>query len=70
MSHSLIGADRGTHTKIMKVALAGAVSVVTLAGAAWRAADNVQATHARAGDPVVMVGKPVLSANAGTPVIR
>ena len=71
MSHSLIGADRGTHAKIMMVALAGTMSVAALAGAAWHAADDdAQAKQARTGEHVVKVGKPVQSANAGTSVLR
>jgi hypothetical protein len=35
MSHSLIGADRGTHCRIVAAALAGAI-VVVLAGSAAR----------------------------------
>jgi hypothetical protein len=66
MSSSLIGADRRTHCKIVVLALASAMTVVMLGGAAWRAQTDRPTAH----ETVLKVGKPVMSATAGEPVIR
>jgi hypothetical protein len=47
MSHSLVGADRRTHCKIVALAVAGAVSLSMLAGATWRPESEVAPTRAR-----------------------
>ncbi|MFL4979507.1 MAG: hypothetical protein ACJ8FV_13600 [Xanthobacteraceae bacterium] len=70
MCHSLIGADRRTHGKILAVALAGAIGLVMVAGAAWRAETDAPTAHARAGAPVLKAGKPATSASAASPIIR
>ena len=54
MSHSLIGADRTTHLKIVAVALAGAITVI-LVGITARVTDI---GVARAQNVVVTAGKP------------
>ena len=54
MSHSLIGADRTTHLKIVAVALAGAIAVV-LVGITARVTDTGVAS---AQNVVVKAGKP------------
>ena len=54
MSHSLIGADRTTHLKIVAVALVGAIAVI-LVGITARVTDIGGAS---AQNVVVKVGKP------------
>ena len=68
MTHSLIGADRRTHRKIIMVAVAGAVSVIMLAGSAWRAEPDARTV--RVGTPMLKVGAPAMSAATSAPVIR
>lgn len=68
MSHSLIGADRRTHCKIIAVALASAMSVIMLAGSTWRAEPEAPAVHA--GGPVLKAGAPTMSAATSAPIIR
>jgi hypothetical protein len=70
MCHSLIGADRRTHGKILAVALAGAIGLVTIAGAAWRGETDVPTAHARANAPVLKAGKPATSAAVASLIIR
>ena len=54
MSHSLIGADRTTHLKIVAVSLAGAIAVI-LVGITARVTDT---DIASAQNVVVKAGKP------------
>jgi hypothetical protein len=61
MNHSLIGADRTTHLKIVSVAFAAAIAVVAI-GITARVADTD-------GSAVVRAGQPVLTAQTAT-VIR
>jgi hypothetical protein len=68
MSSSLIGADRRTHCKIVVLALASAMTLVVLGSTAWRAQTDRPTAHAN--ETVLKVGKPVMSATAGEPVIR
>lgn len=70
MSHSLIGADRHTHGKIVAVALASAMSLIMLGVAAWRAETDAPAAHARTHGGILKAGKPALSAAAGAPIVR
>jgi hypothetical protein len=58
MNHSLIGADRTTHLKIVSVALAAAIAVVAV-GITARVADSD-------GSPVLTAGQPVLTAQTAT----
>ena len=52
MSHSLIGADRTTHLKVLCVALTGAIAVV-LVGITARIADGERTLVVKAGKPAV-----------------
>ncbi|MFL5096703.1 MAG: hypothetical protein ACJ8ES_15475 [Xanthobacteraceae bacterium] len=70
MCHSLIGADRRTHGKILVVALAGAIGLVMVAGAAWRAETDAPTAHARANTPILNAGKPAAAAAVTSPIIR
>jgi hypothetical protein len=63
MSHSLIGADRTTHLKIVAVALAGAIAVV-MVGITARVTDIGIASAQN----VVKAGKPVAYSARGTTV--
>jgi hypothetical protein len=70
MCHSLIGADRRTHGKILAVALAGAIGLVMVAATAWRADTGVATARAQATAPVLKAGKPATSASAPSSIIR
>jgi hypothetical protein len=62
MAHSLIGADRGTHCKIVAVALTAAM-ILVLVGINAAAVETGAATaRAPAQVPVLDAGKPVTSA--------
>jgi hypothetical protein len=60
MTHSLIGADRTTHLKIVAVALAGAIAVI-LVGITARVTDNrsasAQAQILKAGKPAAYTAR-------------
>jgi hypothetical protein len=56
MSHSLIGADRSTHFKIVAVALVGAIFLVVVGMIARM--DDSETTTAQLHGPVLKVGKP------------
>jgi len=64
MTHSLIGADRTTHLKIVAVALAGAIAVI-LVGITARVTD-IQSASAQS--VVVTAGKPAAYTARGTMV--
>ena len=66
MSHSLIGADRTTHLKIVAVALAGAITVI-LVGITARVTDTGVAS---AQNVVVKAGKPATFTTRETTAIR
>jgi hypothetical protein len=57
MSHSLIGADRTTHLKVLCVALTAAIAVVAV-GIAARVTDGAR-THVivKAGKPAVLAAR-------------
>ena len=64
MTHSLIGADRGTHVKIVAVALVAATLMVVV-GITARVAGSDPATAA-----VLKAGKPTMSATTDARIIR
>jgi hypothetical protein len=71
MSHSLIGADRRTHGKIVAVALAASMSLVMLSIGSRRADSSAPTAHTPAANgPALKAGGPALSATAGAPIIR
>ena len=70
MSHSLIGADRRTHGKIVAVALACAIGLVMLEAMAWRAATDARTAQTPPNGLVVRAGKPAIAATAAAPIIR
>jgi hypothetical protein len=67
MCHSLIGADRRTHGKIVAIALTGVMGFSLLATAAWRA--ETDTPTAQASVPVLKAAKPAIAATAA-PIIR
>jgi hypothetical protein len=56
MSHSLIGAGRTTHLKILCVALLGAIAVVAV-GTTARVADGERAQVVKAGKPATFTAR-------------
>jgi hypothetical protein len=56
MSHSLIGADRTTHLKVLCVALAAAIAVVAV-GITARVADAERTQVVKAGKPAVLTAR-------------
>jgi hypothetical protein len=64
MTHSLIRADRGTHVKIVSVALVGAI-VVSLVAATARLSRIETATG-----PVLRAGKPAAFAAGDATTVR
>jgi hypothetical protein len=63
MNHSLLSADRGTHVKIVVVALVGALAVV-IAGISAHVSDAGNMTAAvKANGPVVKAGAPAVYSN-------
>jgi hypothetical protein len=63
MSHSLMNADRGTHCKIVAVALVAAIAVV-LVGI------NARVSRTDVSSVVVKAGKPTISATLNTTATR
>lgn len=57
MTHSIIGADRGTHIKIVVVALVAAILVVVV-GITARVADFETMAQMQRDGPVLKAGKP------------
>jgi hypothetical protein len=70
MSHSMIGADPGTHCKIVAVALAGAMTLAMVGIAARPAATDATVAHAQPNGTVLKAGKPTISASAAAPIMR
>ena len=70
MTHSLIGADRSTHFKIVAVALVSAV-VVVMVGITARVAETDTATaRSQAEGPVLKAGKPATVTTRDAAAIR
>ncbi len=70
MAHSLIGADRGTHCKIVAVALAAATAVVLVAVGAKVADDDAPRARFEVAHPVLEAGRLVISAALDRTTIR
>ena len=68
MSHSLIGADRRTHFKIVAVSLVGAILLVVI-GLIARV-DNSETATAQVQGPVLKVGKPTAVTSQDGSTIR
>ncbi len=70
MTHSLIGADRNTHLKIVVVALVAAIGVVSV-GITARVADTGSLTaQVRTDGPVLKAGKPATFSGNETVAVR
>jgi hypothetical protein len=69
MSHSLLTADRGTHVKIVVVALVGAILVVA-AGIAAHVSASGELVRLQAHGPVLKAGKPVTYTGQGDALVR
>ena len=65
MTHSLIGADRGTHVKIVSVALVGAIVVSLVAATAQLSRIETAVTG-----PVLKAGKPAAFAAGDATTVR
>ena len=68
MTHSLIRADRGTHVKIVAVALVAAILVVVV-GITARVADFDTMASMQRNGPVLKAGKPA-TFTGETPTVR
>jgi hypothetical protein len=64
MNHSIHSADRGTHLKIVTVALAAGIMVAGFGILARTNADYSQTSQ------VVKAGKPVVITSSGTTIVR
>ena len=60
MTHTLIGADRGTHLKIVAVALAGAVTLVGITARVTASDDAITRQHGNT--LLIKAGKLTISA--------
>jgi hypothetical protein len=60
MNHSIYGADRLTHLKIVVVALIGAIMVAGVGIAAREAGPRPGAVMAKAYGPVIKAGQPLV----------
>jgi hypothetical protein len=70
MNHSLLSADRGTHVKIVVVALIGAL-VVVVAGISAHVSNAGNMTAAiKASGPVVKAGTPAVYSNRDAPATQ
>ena len=58
MTHSLIGADRTSHLKIVSVALAGAIAVVVVGFSARVSEHDTATARAQTATGVLKAGKP------------
>jgi hypothetical protein len=70
MTHSLIGADRGTHRKIVATALAGAALVALVGFFARQGAPDGATARLEAGVGVLRAGKPALAASLDIVAVR
>jgi hypothetical protein len=70
MTHSLIGADRNTHLKIVVVALVGAIAVVTVGIAARVSDSGAMTAQVKTDGPVLKAGKPATFTTRETTAVR
>jgi hypothetical protein len=70
MTHSLIHADRGTHCKIVALALIGALLVVMAAVAAKLAGSDAEMARLQARATVVKAGEPAVAAALDQKAVR
>jgi len=70
MTHTLLGADRATHFKIVAVAMAGAIAVALVAVSAAVSEGDAATGRAQASGTVLKAGKPATSAALEVTAIR
>jgi hypothetical protein len=70
MSHSLIGADRSTHFKIVAVALVSAIVLVVVGITARVTETDSASARLQAEGPVLKAGKPATFTTRDTTAIR
>ena len=70
MTHSLLGADRATHLKIVAVAMAGAIAVALVGRNAGVAENDAAIGRAQASGTILKAGKPTTSAAIEVTTIR
>ena len=70
MAHSLIGADRGTHVKIVGMALIGAMALVTIGITARVTGHDPAMAALQAQGPVLKVGRPAVFTVRDVTIIR
>lgn len=63
MNHSLLNADRGTHVKIVVIALVAALTVVIAGVSAHVSASGNMTAAVKANGPVVKAGAPAVYSN-------
>jgi hypothetical protein len=62
MTHTLLGADRAAHLKILSIAIAGVVAVALVGRNAGVAGNNAAAGRVQASGTPLKAGKPAISA--------
>jgi hypothetical protein len=70
MNHSLLSADRNTHTKIVAVALIAAIGVVAVGITAHVAGTGIAISRIDANVPIIRAGKPAVFTRTEVPTIR
>jgi hypothetical protein len=70
MNHSLLTADRGTHFKIVVVALVAAILVVSVGITAHVTRTETETAGVRFDGPVLRAGKPAIYTDRDAPFIR
>ena len=70
MTHTLLGADRSTHLKILAVATAAAIAVALVGRNAALSGHDVAAGQAQASSTILKAGKPAISAALDSTRIR
>jgi hypothetical protein len=69
MTDTLLGADRGTHLKIMAIATAGAIAVALVGRNAGVSGSDAATERAEVSSTVLKAGKPAISAALDAPTI-
>lgn len=70
MTHTLLGADRAAHFKILAIAMAGAIAVALVGMNAGVSGSHAAAGRAQAAGAVLKAGKPAISAALDATRIR
>jgi len=70
MTHTLLGADRATHLKIVAVAMAGAIAVALVGVNAAVSESDAAAGRAQASSTVIKAGRPATSAALEATTVR